>query len=77
MKCAEARHKFSPYLDGAVSGAEMHALRQHLNGCPDCHQKYAQLRRTQELMVQIGRRKAPADLALRLRVAISREAGAA
>lgn len=77
MKCAEARQMFSPYLDGAVSGAEMHTLRRHLSTCPDCDQKYAQLQRTQELVSQIGRRKAPADLALRLRVAISREAAEA
>ena len=77
MKCAEAGQMFSPYLDGAVSGAKMQALRQHLGGCPDCHRKYAELQRTQELVSQIGRRKAPADLALRLRVAISREAAEA
>jgi Putative zinc-finger len=77
MKCAEAKRMFSPYLDGAVSGTEMHALRQHLSGCSHCNQEYALLRQTQELVSKVGRRKPPADLALKLRVAISREAAEA
>jgi len=77
MKCAEAKQMFSPYLDGAVSGTEMHALREHLSGCSHCDREYALLRQTQELVFKIGRRKPPADLALKLRVAISREAAAA
>jgi hypothetical protein len=76
MKCAEAKSMFSPYLDGAVSGTEMHALGAHLNECSHCHQEYALLRQTQELLARVGRPKAPADLALKLRVAISREAAA-
>jgi hypothetical protein len=77
MKCAEAKLKFSPYLDGAVSGSEMYALRKHLNSCARCDREYALLRQTQELVSKIGRPKVPADLALKLRVAISREAAAA
>ncbi|MGC2196040.1 MAG: zf-HC2 domain-containing protein [Terriglobales bacterium] len=76
MKCAEAKGMFSPYLDGAVSGTEMHALGSHLNECSHCHREYALLRQTQELLARAGRPKAPADLALKLRVAISREAAA-
>lgn len=74
MKCAEAKSMFSPYLDGAVTGMEMHALGGHLDECSDCHREYALLRQTQELLARVGRRKPPADLALKLRVAISREA---
>ena len=77
MKCAEAKQMFSPYLDGAVSGTKMHALRQHLNSCSHCDREYALLRQTQELVSRIGRPKVPPDLALKLRVAISREAAAA
>ena len=76
MKCAEAKLMFSPYLDGAVSGTEMHSLGSHLNECSHCHREYALLRQTQELLAKVGRPKAPADLALKLRVAISREAAA-
>jgi hypothetical protein len=77
MKCAEAKLMFSPYLDGAVSGAEMQALCLHFGECSSCYREYALLRQTQELMTKVGRRKAPADLALKLRVAISREAATA
>ena len=77
MKCAEAKLMFSPYLDGAVSGAEMQALCLHFGECASCNQEYALLRQTQELMTKVGRRRAPADLALKLRVAISREAAVA
>jgi len=77
MKCAEAKPMFSPYLDGAVSGTEMRALGVHLQQCSQCHREYALLRQSQELLATVGRRKAPSDLALKLRVAISREAAAA
>jgi hypothetical protein len=77
MKCAEAKLMFSPYLDGALSGAKMHALCVHLGGCSDCDREYALLRQTQELLAKVGRRKAPADLALKLRLAISREVATA
>src|SRR5438477_232093 len=77
MKCAEAKSLFSPYLDGAVSGTEMRALGTHLNQCSHCNREYALLRQTQELLAKAGRPKTPADLALKLRLAISREAAAA
>lgn len=73
MKCAQAESLFSPYLDGAVTGTQMHALNQHLQTCAPCKQEYFALQQTQQLLAQAGRRKAPGDLALKLRVAISRE----
>jgi Putative zinc-finger len=73
MRCAQVKTLLSPYLDGAVTGAQMQALGQHLEACPACNQEYALLRQTQHLLAGLGRRKAPSDLALRLRVAISRE----
>ena len=74
MKCVQAKALFSPYLDGAVSGAQMHVLAQHLESCPACNRDYALLQQTQQLLAKTGRRKAPSDLALDLRLAISREA---
>jgi hypothetical protein len=73
MKCAQAKSLFSPYLDGAVTGTQMRALSQHLETCARCTQEYISLHQTQQLLAKAGRRKAPADLALQLRVAISRE----
>ncbi|HEY1676728.1 MAG TPA: anti-sigma factor [Candidatus Sulfotelmatobacter sp.] len=73
MQCRRAKQLFSPYLDGAVTGAEMLALERHLSGCANCHGEYSALRRTQQLLTGLGKAKAPADLGLRLRLAISRE----
>ena len=77
MQCPKAKRLFSPYLDGAVTGGEMIALQQHLLECAGCNAQYQSLRRTQQLLVSVGRPKAPADLGLRLRLAISREAAQA
>lgn len=77
MRCSEAKSLFSPYLDGVVTGTQMGALSRHLEGCGACRREYVQLNQTQRLLAKVGRRKAPSDLALRLRVAISREAAQA
>jgi hypothetical protein len=74
MKCPEVNRLLSPYLDGAVTGAEMQSLREHLDACPACSKEYALLRETQQLLMSLRRPKEPADLGLRLRLAISREA---
>jgi hypothetical protein len=77
MNCAEAKELLSPYLDGAITGAEMLALQQHLEQCPDCRGEYDALRSTQQLLISMKRVKVPADLGLKLRLAISREAAEA
>jgi Putative zinc-finger len=74
MTCAQAKPLFSPYLDGAVTGRQMRDLSCHLESCDPCRRHYVSLRRTQQLLVRVSPRKAPADLALKLQVAISQEA---
>lgn len=73
-KCANVRMLFSPYLDGRVSGAEMLSVSSHIEQCVDCRREYAGTQGTQELLASLRRKKAPPDLALKLRLAISREA---
>lgn len=73
LQCPRAKRLFSPYLDGAVTGTEMLALQDHLSECVACNREYQALRRTQQLLVSVGRPKVPADLNLKLRLAISRE----
>jgi Putative zinc-finger len=75
--CREATELLSPYLDGAVTGMEMQAVRQHLDGCTSCTREYAALRQTQHLLVSTGRPSVPSDLGLKIRLAISREAAQA
>src|ERR1700730_2252723 len=74
MKCVQVTPLLSGYLDGAVTGKEMRALYQHLGNCDLCRRKFAGLRHTQLLLAKFARPKAPGDLSLKLRLAISREA---
>jgi hypothetical protein len=74
MKCAVVTGLLSPYLDGAVTGTEMQGLQAHLEGCAECRREYQMLRQTQQLLMSVGRVQQPADLGLKLRLAISREA---
>ena len=74
LKCGDAKELLSPYLDGAITGTEMQALQEHLDRCAACMREYRLLRQAQKLLMSVGRVKEPADLGLKLRLAISREA---
>ncbi len=74
MTCAYAKSLFSAYLDGAITGTQMYALDLHIQDCKTCGEEYQSLRQTQSLMNRIGRAKAPDDMSLKIRLAISREA---
>jgi hypothetical protein len=63
----------SSYLDGAMTGKQMGDVHEHLSTCATCELQYGELKRTQAVVSALGRKQAPPDLALRLRVAISRE----
>jgi hypothetical protein len=87
--CASIQASFSAYLDGAVTGHEMQEISRHLHGseesdghnilamrtppCQSCAGEFAAWRSTQEALAMLRPAKPPADLNLRLRVAISRE----
>ena len=73
MRCAEVKPLFSLYLDGAVSGAEMHQVSRHLGECLECRSDYAVLESTRTMVASLGRRQPPSDLALKIRIAISSE----
>lgn len=74
MTCVQVQSMLSAYLDGAVTGRQMHSLHQHLRNCHACGAEYEGLRRTQSLLSKIGRARAPQDLSLKLRLALSHEA---
>jgi hypothetical protein len=74
MTCVYAKSLLSAYLDGAITGTQMYALDLHIQDCETCSQEYQSLRQTQSLMNRIGRAKAPDDMSLKIRLAISREA---
>jgi putative zinc finger protein len=73
MNCSEIRAQLSSYLDGAMTGKQMRVVHSHVAGCTACGSYYLQLKRTQGSVAALGRKPAPPELALRLRVAISRE----
>ena len=73
-QCADFREEFSAYLDGAVSGAAMSEIAGHLEACSGCADEFEQWRTAQTLISSIGPAKAPPNLDLRLRVALSQQA---
>lgn len=73
MDCKTARAQFSAYLDGAVSGLSMQAIASHLAACTGCSEEFTATLEAQRLLSVLGPAKVPADLALRIRVAVSQE----
>lgn len=71
--CRSIRNGFSAYLDGALTGVAMRRTADHLNLCDACREEFAAWRAMQDSLAELGPAKAPANLALRLRVAVSRE----
>ena len=71
--CIRAREAFSGYLDGAISGLEMQSVAGHLEQCSACAADFSAWRAMQQLLSEAAPAKAPADLGLRLRLAISHE----
>jgi hypothetical protein len=74
MRCGKAKSLLSQHLDGALEVREARRLDQHLVDCAACQSESAALFQTRTALSSIGRKAAPGDLALRIRLAISREA---
>ncbi len=73
MKCSVAKVLMSSYLDGEVTRSQLAQVDEHLQICEPCAAIYSSIQRTQALVAAVGRKVAPPDLALRLRVAVSQE----
>lgn len=71
MKCTKTKPNLSSYLDGALAAAEMRGVQAHLNECSICRGELGKLSATQKVIAGLGRKQAPADLALKLRVKLS------
>lgn len=71
--CTRIQSSFSAYLDGAVSGQQMQKIARHLETCGHCTGEFESLRAMQQSLVALGPAKAPADLGMKLRLAISHE----
>ncbi len=73
LLCSEVEEQFSAYLDGTLSGVVMTDVGEHLRHCTACTRGFAQWRGTLAALNALRPAKPPADLQLRLRVAISHE----
>jgi len=79
MNCDQVQGRLSEYLDGAVSGHEMLEIARHIDGrdkiagCSACAGELTAWRLTQGALARLGPARAPKDLALQLRLAISHE----
>ncbi len=71
--CSKVRAGFTEYLDGRLSGREMHEIAAHLDDCPGCSDEWKALRRAQRALSELGPAPEPEDLLLRIRVAVSQE----
>jgi len=77
MKCAQVKSFLSQHLDGALEISKGRRVDEHLAACAECQTEFAGLRQTRLMLSSVGRKAAPDDLALRLRLAVSREAASA
>jgi len=71
--CSAVQARFSEYLDSRLNGREMQLIAAHLEECRDCSREWDGLRQTQVLLAALGPVPEPADLLLRIRVAVSQE----
>jgi hypothetical protein len=71
--CNQVQAGFTEYLDGRLSGREMQEIDAHLGGCAECALAWKSLRTLQFSLAELGPVPEPADLPLRIRVAVSRE----
>jgi hypothetical protein len=60
-------------LDAMLDGNRMRMLQQHVAMCESCSSEFASLHANKQLMASLAPHPVPPELALRLRVAISRE----
>jgi hypothetical protein len=71
--CSDVQAKFSEYLDGRLTGVEMHQVSSHIGSCSACAGEWSGLRRMQSALSMLGPVPEPRDLLLRIRVAVSHE----
>jgi anti-sigma factor RsiW len=71
--CDSIREQFSAYLDGNLTGVAMQSVASHLEECQDCAADFGQWRNLQHALATLAPVRPPADLGLRIRVALSKE----
>ena len=70
--CVEIREHYSDYLDGLCESEVLKSIRFHLDYCGPCRNELEVLESMQADLRGMPRRQVPPELALRLRVMLSR-----
>jgi len=73
MKCSVVQRQMSSYLDGAVTRSQLAQISEHVATCEECSAQCQSMRQIQKLVGSLGRKPAPPEVALRVRVALSQE----
>jgi len=71
MTCRNVRQKLPGYLDGALSASDHAELARHLPGCPECRVLLEDYARMAALLARAESPAVPADLSLRIRLAVA------
>ena len=71
--CNQVRAGLTDYLDGRLSGYQMQEIDAHLEDCPECAREWNSMRDLQTSLAGLGPVPEPANLPLRIRVAVSQE----
>lgn len=73
MRCSVVQRQMSSYVDGAVTRSQLAQMGEHIATCDECSAEYQSMRRMQKVVGSLGRKAAPPEVALRVRVALSKE----
>ena len=71
--CNQVQAGLTDYLDSRLTGRQMQEIHAHLRDCRKCSREWHSLRELQGALAGLGAVSAPADLPLRIRVAVSQE----
>jgi len=71
--CKSMQARFTEYLDGQLSGRDMHLIASHLGRCGECAAEWRGLQHVQSSLASLGPVPEPEGMQLRIRVAISQE----
>jgi len=71
--CNDVQANLTDYLDGRLSGHEMQRIDAHLEACRECAHEWKAQSELQSSLASLGPVPEPADLPLRVRVALSQE----
>jgi Putative zinc-finger len=70
--CLEIRGHFWDYLEGKCDRSEFRSIRYHLEYCAPCRKELDRMETLQSDLASLPTRRVPPELALRLRVKLSR-----